>query len=265
MPMSSPADILVVEDLIHSFGGVKAVSECSFSVPTGGITALIGPNGAGKSTLINVVTGTYPVQHGRVIFDGHNISGWNMHRIAKLGLIRTFQISREYGGMTVLDNMMVPPQSQAGESLWNIFFRPKIVAAEEKRHVEKALDRLNTFGIYELRNEYARNLSGGQKRLLELARALMAEPKLLLLDEPMAGVNPALADRLAQHILELRDSGISFLMVEHNLGIVDQICEKVIVMAQGQALATGTMEQMRANADVVKAYLEGVTSERTAS
>jgi len=263
--MSSPADILIVEDLVQAFGGVKAVSGCSLSVPAGGITALIGPNGAGKTTLINVVTGTYPVQHGRVTFDGHVISGWNMHRIAQLGLIRTFQISRDYGGMTVLENMMVPPRRQAGESLWNIFFRPRLVVAEEKRHLEKALDTLNTFGIYALRNEYARNLSGGQKRLLELARALMADPKLLLLDEPMAGVNPALADRLAQHILELRDMGISFLMVEHNLDIVDQICEKVIVMAQGQALATGTMEQMRANVDVVKAYLEGVTSGRTAS
>ncbi|HKV83160.1 MAG TPA: ABC transporter ATP-binding protein [Ktedonobacterales bacterium] len=255
--MSQQDDILEVEHLIHSFGGINAVDDCSLTVPAGKITALIGPNGAGKSTLINIVSGFYPRQQGRVIFDGAEVSRWPSHRIGRRGLIRTFQISRGYGAMTVLENLMVPPQQQAGESLFNAIFRPKLVAEDEKRHLEKALNMLDTFGLYEKRDEFARNLSGGQKRLLEMARALMSEPKLLLLDEPMAGVNPALADQLAQHIVTLSATGITFLLVEHNLGIVDQICDHVIVMANGRALATGTMGQVRANEEVVHAYLGG--------
>ena len=255
--MSQQAEILRVDHLTHVFGGVKAVDDCSLAVPAGKITALIGPNGAGKSTLINVVCGFYPHQEGTVVFNGTDISNWPPHRIGKHGLIRTFQISRGYGAMTVLENLMVPPQHQAGESLLNAFFRPGLVAADERRHLVKALDILNTFGLYEKRDEYARALSGGQKRLLEMARALMAEPKLLLLDEPMAGVNPALAEQLARHIMDLRNSGITFLLVEHNLGIVDQICDHVIVMASGRSLATGTMVQVRANQEVVQAYLGG--------
>ena len=159
--------------------------------------------------------------------------------------------------MTVLENMMVPPQGQSGEQLLNAIFRPKVVAEEERRHLAKALETLDTFGLYAKRDEYARNLSGGQKRLLEMARAMMAEPKLLLLDEPMAGVNPALADQLALHIVELSKTGTTFLLIEHNLGIVDQICDHVIVMASGRALTTGTMAQVRANQEVVAAYLGG--------
>lgn len=251
--------MLRVEHLVHHFGGVNAVDDCSLTVPAGKITALIGPNGAGKSTLINVVSGFYSSQkHGKVAFDDHDITYWPAHRRARAGLIRTFQISRGYGGMTVLENLMVPPQEQAGESLLNAILRPGLVAREEQRHLEKALQILNTFGLYEKRDEYARNLSGGQKRLLEMARALMADPKLLLLDEPMAGVNPALAEQLAQHIVDLaRETGITFLLVEHNLGIVDQICNHVIVMANGRALMTGTMIEVRANQQVVEAYLGG--------
>jgi ABC-type branched-subunit amino acid transport system ATPase component len=253
--MSQAAEMLKVEGLTHAFGGVKAVDNCTLSVRSGAITALIGPNGAGKSTLVNVVSGFYPLQHGQVIFDGKVTSGWPPYRIAHHGLIRTFQISRDYGGMTVLENMMVPPQSQAGESLFNALFRPRLVAADEKRYLAKADELLNTFGLYEKRNDYARNLSGGQKRLLEMARSLMANPVLLLLDEPMVGVNPALAEQLAAHILELSATGITFLMIEHNLGIVDQICEQVIVMANGSTLATGTMADLRAHPGVVEAYL----------
>jgi ABC-type branched-subunit amino acid transport system ATPase component len=253
--MPQETEILQVKGVTHAFGGVKAVSDCSISVKSGTITALIGPNGAGKSTLINIISGFYRLQQGHIIFNGKEISGWPPYRVARQGLIRTFQISRDYGGMTVLENMMVPPQQQAGESLFNALFRPKLVAVDEKRHLGKAQAMLNTFGLYEKRNDYARNLSGGQKRLLEMARALMADPKLLLLDEPMAGVNPALADKLAEHIVDLRKTGITFLMVEHNLGIVDQICEQTIVMANGQSLATGTMAELRSNEEVVKAYL----------
>lgn len=255
--MSQPADILQVEHLVHAFGGVNALDDCSFAAPAGKITALIGPNGAGKSTLVNVVSGFYTSQQGRVLFNGEDISKWPPHKIGRRGLIRTFQLSRGYGGMTVLENMMVPPQKQAGEQFLNAIFRPGLVRAEERQHLEKAYSLLNTFNLYAKRDEYARNLSGGQKRLLEMSRALMADPKLLLLDEPMAGVNPALAEQLAQHIVELSKTGVTFLLIEHNLGIVDQICDHVIVMASGRALATGTMAQVRANQEVVEAYLGG--------
>ncbi len=255
--MSQQADILQVEHVTHTFGGVKAIDDCSFTVPTGRITALIGPNGAGKSTLVNVVSGFYIPQEGHILFDGVDISKWPPYRRGEHGLIRSIQISRGYGGMTVLENLMVPPQGQSGEQLLNAIFRPKLVREQEKQFLAKALELLNTFGLYAKRDEYARNLSGGQKRLLEMARALMAEPKLLLLDEPMAGVNPALAEQLAQHIVELRKTGVTFLLIEHNLGIVDQICDHVIVMASGRSLATGTMAQVRANQEVVAAYLGG--------
>ena len=255
--MSQQGDILQVEHVTHAFGGVKAIDDCNFTVPTGQITALIGPNGAGKSTLVNVVSGFYIPQEGRVLFDGQDISKWPPYRRGEHGLIRTFQISRGYGGMTVLENLMVPPQGQSGEQLLNALFRPKLVAEQERANLAKALELLNTFGLYAKRDEYARNLSGGQKRLLEMSRALMADPKLLLLDEPMAGVNPALAEQLAQHIVELKKTGVTFLLIEHNLGIVDQICDHVIVMASGRALTTGTMAQVRANQEVVAAYLGG--------
>lgn len=255
--MSQPAEILQVEHLTHAFGGVNALDDCSFAAPAGKITALIGPNGAGKSTLVNVVSGFYASQRGRVLFDGQDISRWPPYKIGRQGLIRTFQLSRGYGGMTVLENMMVPPKAQSGEHLLTAILQPGKVREEEKRHLERAADLLNTFNLYPKRDEYARNLSGGQKRLLEMARALMAEPKLLLLDEPMAGVNPALAEQLAQHIVDLGKTGVTFLLIEHNLGIVDQICDYVIVMASGRALATGTMAQVRANQDVVDAYLGG--------
>lgn len=255
--MSQQGDVLQVEHVTHAFGGVKAIDDCSFTVPKGQITALIGPNGAGKSTLVNVVSGYYIPQQGRVLFDGQDITRWAPYKRGSHGLIRTFQISRGYGGMTVLENMMVPPHGQAGEQLLNAIFRPGIVREQEQANLAKALELLNTFGLYAKRDEYARNLSGGQKRLLEMSRALMAEPKLLLLDEPMAGVNPALADQLAQHIVELRKTGVTFLLIEHNLGIVDQICDHVIVMASGRALTTGTMAQVRANQEVISAYLGG--------
>ncbi|HUY79992.1 MAG TPA: ABC transporter ATP-binding protein [Ktedonobacterales bacterium] len=252
---SSP--ILQVAHVTHAFGGVNAINDCSLAVKAGKITALIGPNGAGKSTLVNVVSGFYPLQQGTITFDGQSIGGLPAHSIALRGLIRTFQISRDYGAMTVLENLMATPQHQAGENLLNVLFRPWLVAADEKRLVHQALETLNTFGLYDKRQEYARSLSGGQKRLLEMARALMASPKLLLLDEPMAGVNPALADLLATHIIGLRDQGLTVLMIEHNLGIVDQIADDVIVMANGTTLTQGTMAEVRSHPEVIAAYLGG--------
>jgi neutral amino acid transport system ATP-binding protein len=256
--------LLRIEDAHRSFGGLKAVNGCSFAIERGTISALIGPNGAGKTTLINLVAGALRVDSGKITFDGTDVTNQRAHRIARLGLIRTFQISREFGDMTVLENLLVTPPGQAGEKLFNALLRPRIGREQDKKLVERGLEVLNTFGLFALRDEYARNLSGGQKRLLELARGVMAEPRLLLLDEPMAGVNPALIERLGRHIQDLRESGITFLMVEHNLNVVEQVCDHVVVMAEGKTLATGLLSELRRNAEVIRAYLGGALDERAA-
>jgi branched-chain amino acid transport system ATP-binding protein len=258
---SSPGAILEIEDLQYSFGGLKAVNGSSFSIERGWINALIGPNGAGKTTLINVISGALRADAGRVRFEGTDVTGWPSHRVAGLGLIRTFQISRELGGMTVLENMLVPPPHQAGERLVNAMFRPDVGHTQDRMLVEKALERLDDFGLYDSRDQYARNLSGGQKRLLELARGVMADPKLMVLDEPFAGVNPALIELLEAHIQKLRDSGITFIMVEHNLNVVERICDHVVVMAEGRTLATGRLSELRTNQAVITAYLGGALTE----
>lgn len=264
--MSRSAEaILQVDHISHSFGGLKAVNDCSFAVPRGTLAALIGPNGAGKTTLVNIVAGAIKPEQGRVQFAGADITGKASYRIARQGLIRTFQISREFGGLTVLENMLVAAQHQAGENFFVAILRPSIGQRQDQQLLARALDCLNTFGLYDLRDEYASNLSGGQKRLLELARAVMAEPSLMILDEPMAGVNPALVQLLVRHIQTLRESGITFLMIEHNLNVVEQMCDHVIVMAEGHTLATGTMAELRGNDVVIRAYLGGSLHAHAAS
>ena len=247
--------ILAIKDLAYAFGGLRAVNGSTFNIEKGQITALIGPNGAGKTTLINVVAGALRADAGSVHFEGHDITGWPSHKVAGRGLIRTFQISRELGGMTVLENMLVAPPNQAGESLFNAMFRPAVGHGQDRLLVEKALATLDDFGLYDSRDQYARNLSGGQKRLLELARGVMAEPRLMVLDEPFAGVNPALVALLEGHIRKLRDTGITFVMVEHNLNVVERICDQVVVMAEGRTLATGKLSELRRNEEVITAYL----------
>ncbi len=253
-----------VHDLVKGFDGVQAVRGATFSVPTGIICALIGPNGAGKSTAVNLISGALRPDSGRVRVNGTDVTGWSADRVARTGLIRTFQLSREYARMTVLENLMATPVDQAGESLINVFFRPGRVQAEERANLERAMEILGTFGLAAKRDNLAGELSGGQKRLLELARAVMAQPRTLLLDEPMAGINPALIDQIGDHIVRLRDGGVTVLMVEHNLNVVERICQHVVVMAEGRALATGSMADMRANAEVVRAYLGGALSESAA-
>ncbi|MGH9061677.1 MAG: ABC transporter ATP-binding protein [Acidimicrobiales bacterium] len=250
--------ILTVEDVYRSFGGVQAVRGTSFDLPRGSLGALIGPNGAGKSTLVNCVAGALRPDSGRVTFDGQDVTRWPAHRVASRSLIRTFQLSRELKRLTVTENLMVTPRNQAGERLFNAYFRRRMVARQERELVERAAELLAVYGLYALRDEPAGTLSGGQKRLLELARAVMAEPKLLLLDEPMAGINPALIDEIGAHIQELNRAGVTILMVEHNLGIVDRLCDYVVVMAEGRTLAIGPMAELRENPQVVSAYLGGV-------
>jgi neutral amino acid transport system ATP-binding protein len=253
--VQSADPILVVEDIHHAFGGVQAVNGCSFRVPAGMICGLIGPNGAGKTTLVNAITGMLRPQRGRVHYAGMDITNWPPDRVARSGLLRTFQLSREFSRLTVMENLLAAATGQIDESLWGALFRRRSIKEQERRLVARARDLLHTFGLDLVRNEWAENLSGGQKRLLELARAAMAEPRLLLLDEPMAGINPALIGQIELHIRDLARQGITFLIVEHNLNVVERLCDLVIVMAEGRTLAEGIMSEHRRNPDVVRAYL----------
>jgi neutral amino acid transport system ATP-binding protein len=253
---------LACVDIHKSFGGAKAVNGATFSVPKGKITALIGPNGAGKTTVVNILSGALSSDTGVVTMGETDVTRLASYKRARLGLIRTFQLSRELGGLTVLENLLVAARVQAGESLTNVYFRPGLVKRNENENRERAARILAQYGLYELRDNWARELSGGQKRLLEIARAVMAEPTLLLLDEPMAGVNPALIDRIGEHIFDLKTEGVTVLMVEHNLNVVEKICDHVIVLAEGRTLATGQMSELRDNKEVVRAYLGGVLDGR---
>ena len=254
---STKRDVLLdVRHLVKSFGGLRAVDDCSFTVQRGTITGLIGPNGAGKSTAANLVTGFIRADAGSILFDGRDIVSMPTHRIAQLGFSRTFQITRELEHMTVIENMLAAPHNQLGESFWLGLIAPPNVRRQERELQQRALELLRNFDLYALRDEYAGNLSGGQRRLLELARIVMTEPKLLLLDEPFAGVNPVLATRLGDYVQALcREQGITFLIIEHNLAIVERLCPTVIVMALGRTIAEGSMAELRDNPAVVDAYL----------
>jgi neutral amino acid transport system ATP-binding protein len=256
-PEGARAAILEVEGLRRSFGGVQAVRGVSFAVAEGTITGLIGPNGAGKSTVLAMIAGSTSPSAGSITFRGQDISGKPPHRIARLGVIRTFQSSSEFERLTVLENMLVAAGSQRGERMGNALLGRWRWRSEEEEMVERARVLLERFEIPAKEDELAGNLSGGQKRLLELARSLMSEPQLLLLDEPMAGVNPSLVRRLEEHLLGLRAEGLTMLMVEHELGVVERLCDPVVVMAQGQVLSTGTMSELRSDQQVLDAYLVG--------
>jgi len=250
---------LVVENLRKTFGGITAVDDASFSVAEGSLTGLIGPNGAGKSTTFNCITGVHEPTSGRVTFHGTDITGMATHEIAQQGLVRTFQIARELPEMTVLENMMLAPKGQVGERLTNALvpgLRDRVVEQEEEL-LERAWQQLEFFEIDHLAEEYAGNLSGGQRKLLEMARALMTDPEVVLLDEPLAGVNPTLEEKLLDRIHELRERGNTFLLVEHDMDVIMNNCEHVIVMHQGSVLAEGTPEQVTSDERVVEAYLGG--------
>jgi branched-chain amino acid transport system ATP-binding protein len=248
---------LKVRDLRKTFGGITAVDNAGFDIEKGSMTGLIGPNGAGKSTTFNCITGTYTPDSGVVEFNGEDITGLNPYEVAERGLVRTFQIARELSEMTVLENMMVAPMHQRGEALWRSVLSRKTVNEQEAEILERAWETLEFFDIEHLANEYAGTLSGGQRKLLELARALLTDPEMLLLDEPFAGVNPTLEERLLEHIHDLRNEGYTFLIVEHDMDLIMENCEKVIVMHQGRILTEGTPEDVRNNEDVIEAYLGG--------
>jgi branched-chain amino acid transport system permease protein len=258
-PAPSPAtsdDIcLEVQDLRRDFGGVWAVDGASFSIRRGGITGLIGPNGAGKSTVVNIIGGALRPSAGRVIFEGQDITHLPPHERARRGLVRTYQLSSEFGRLTVLENLLVAAPEQRGERFRTLLFGKRYWREQERELVDRARALLERFSMSPKEDEYAGNLSGGQKRLVEIMRALMAKPKLVLLDEPMAGVNPTLARSIEDDMASLAREGVTLLFVEHELEVVDRLCESVVAMALGQVLAIGTMAELRARKDVLDAYL----------
>ncbi|PSQ47363.1 MAG: ABC transporter ATP-binding protein [Halobacteriales archaeon SW_8_66_22] len=254
---------LRVEGLRKEFGGIVAVDGTSFEIEEGTMTGLIGPNGAGKSTTFNCITGVHEPTAGTVQFQGEDITGLAPNQVANRGLVRTFQIARELEEMTVLENMLLAPKGQRGEALWRSvlpFVRGSVIE-QETEILEDCWEMLEFFEIDHLAHEYAGNLSGGQRKLLELARALLTEPTMLLLDEPFAGVNPSLEERLLEHIHELREQGYTFLIVEHDMDLIMQNCEHIIVMHQGQVLTEGTPAEVKQNKQVVEAYLGGEVGE----
>ncbi len=256
--MQDSALILEVQSLTKSFDGVRAVNNCSLSVKRGTITGLIGPNGAGKTTLFNLATGFLRPTSGRILFQSERIDGLPPHRIFHRGIVRTFQIPRELKTMTVLENLMLVPPNQVGEQIWNPWLFAFRVSRQERRIYEKALGVLEFVDLVHLRDEYAGNLSGGQKKLLELARTLMTDPAMILLDEPGAGVNRVLMRRLVENIETLcRESGITFFVIEHDMDLVMRLCNPIIVMSQGERLAEGTPEEIRQDERVLDAYLGG--------
>jgi branched-chain amino acid transport system ATP-binding protein len=250
--------MLEIKGVDKSFGGLMAVSNCSLKVEEGSITGLIGPNGAGKTTLFNVITGHYKPDSGNIMFQGEAIDALAPHEIYKKKIYRTFQITREFAQMTVLENLMIMPEGQIGEKIWNTLFVPGSVRRQEEEIRDKALGVLEFVELIDLKDEYAGLLSGGQKKLLELARSMMAEPKMVLLDEPGAGVNPTLMQKLIAKIRQLREEeNLTFFLIEHDMDMVMNLCNPVIVMSEGKKLAEGTPEEIKKNESVLEAYLGG--------
>jgi neutral amino acid transport system ATP-binding protein len=248
--------ILVVDDVLRRFGGVAAVDGATLDVEPASITALIGPNGAGKTTLFHIVSGFYKAERGRVEFDGEAIAGRPPHAIARRGLVRTFQITKALTRMSVLENMMLAAPSQPGERLWRAAATPRATRRREEEVRERALELLRLVRLDPLAADYAGTLSGGQRKLLEFARALMVEPKMIMLDEPMAGVNPSLGLELLSHMRTLQEQrGITFLLIEHDMEVVMSASERVIVMNEGRVIADGPPDAIRGDEAVIDAYL----------
>ncbi|MEV2274825.1 ABC transporter ATP-binding protein [Nocardiopsis sp. NPDC049922] len=254
-PGSGKSDPILVADRVRrSFGGLTAVDVRHLEVQRGTITALIGPNGAGKSTLFNLLTGFDRVDAGRWTFEGRPINGRKGHQVAKAGMVRTFQLTKALTRMSVLDNMLLGAPGQLGERMAGAFLRP-MWQHQERRNTEQALQLLERFKLIDKRNDIAGALSGGQRKLLEMARALMTNPSMIMLDEPMAGVNPALVQSLLGHITSLRDEGKTVLFVEHDMDVIMGISDWIVVLAQGQVIAEGRPSDIRSNQQVIDAYL----------
>ena len=249
-------NLLEISGITKSFGGLKAVNNCSFNVKKGTITGLIGPNGAGKTTLFNVITGQLLAEEGSIKIDGEEISQLPPYTTFKKGIVRTFQIPRELKRMTVLENLMVIKSNQSGENLFTTWFNPWKVKREENENLNKAEEILDFLKLSHLADEYAGNLSTGQKKLLEIGRTLMSDPKIILLDEPAAGVNPTLMNNIVDRIIAIsKERNITFLIIEHNMDLIMNLCNPIIVMSYGSKLAEGNAKSIRNNTAVVDAYL----------
>lgn len=248
--------MIVVEDVHKHFGGLRAVDGASLTIETGTITGLIGPNGAGKTTLFNVIAGLYKPTSGRILLDGQDISGLAPHELFSQGLLRTFQIAHEFSTLSVRENLMMVPGSQSGESLIQTWTNPSKVAEEEERVREKANEVIEFLEIPHVADELAGNLSGGQKKLLELGRTMMVDAKIVFLDEVGAGVNRTLLNTIGDAIIRLnKERGYTFCMIEHDMDFISRLCDPVICMAEGKVLAQGTAEEVKNNEEVIEAYL----------
>ena len=254
-PASIQLPLLTAGGLVKNFGGICAVDNVSIEVEKGSITGLIGPNGAGKTTLFNLLSNFIRPDRGKVLLDGEPVQHLQPHEIAQRGMIRTFQVARALSRLSVMDNMLLAAQHQSGEKFWRTWFRSKQIWAEERRQKERAIAILESVGLAAMANEYAGALSGGQRKLLELGRALMADPQLILLDEPAAGVNPRLINEICDRILSWNRNGMTFLIIEHNMDVIMSICDRVWVLAEGRNLAVGTPEEIQTNSQVLEAYL----------
>jgi neutral amino acid transport system ATP-binding protein len=246
--------ILVADKVTRVFGGLTAVNVDHMEIPRGMITALIGPNGAGKTTMFNLLTGFDKPNTGEWTFDGKNLAGVSSYKVARMGMIRTFQLTKALSLLTVIDNMRLGDQENSGESFFKSFIRP-VWKKHEAKITLKADELLKRFKLDAKREDYAAALSGGQRKLLEMARALMSDPKLVMLDEPMAGVNPALTQSLLEHIKGLKANGTTVLFVEHDMHMVRHISDWVIVMAEGKVVAEGPPAEVMKNPAVIDAYL----------
>jgi ABC-type branched-subunit amino acid transport system ATPase component len=251
----SATPLLSVHNLSRSFYGVQALRGASFDVMPGTITGLIGPNGAGKTTAFNAISGVIPPEGGRVTFDGHDITGLRPDQINRYGLVRTFQIARGFPSLTVLETLLLHGADQPGEKMAAALFSPGRARAREAELVERAQIVAKRLKLSHVLDNLSPALSGGQKKLLEIGRALMSDPKMILLDEPVAGVNPTLTREISERLEELRADGLTFLVVEHDMGLVARLCDPVVVMAQGTTLMQGSFAEIVADARVQDAYL----------
>jgi len=254
--MQQDLSILQVDNLSKYFGGLAAVSNCSLKIRKGSITGVIGPNGSGKTTLFNLIAGNLKPSEGNVLFQDEDITGIPSYELFTKGLLRTFQIAHEFTNLTVLENLMMVPGNQSGEKLTNALFNPKIVNQEEVKIKEKALEVIEFLNLKQLSKELAGNLSGGQKKLLELGRTMMVDAKLVLLDEVGAGVNRTLLKDIGSAILRLnKEKGYTFCMIEHDMDFINRLCDPVIVMSEGSVLFKGTSDEVKNNEQVIESYL----------
>ena len=250
--------MISVEHVKVSYGGPNVVDDVSFDIPSGQITGLIGPNGAGKTTMFNAIAGHVPLAGGRILLEGKDITGLKPHQRAARGLARTFQIPHEFSQLTVVENFMAAATTPIGENVFNVIFRRGRFAEEEEKTYRAARDMVAFLEIDHVKDEKAGNLSGGQKKLLELGRALMQKPKIILLDEIGAGINRTLLAKISDKILHLnKEQGLTFCLIEHDLDYVSKLCDEVIVMAQGTLLTRGAVDEVRQDARVIEAYFGG--------